>query len=132
MKENGIVSGQLSRSEWVVMNAVWRLTKANRNVTVSEVMADLGQKLDWHVSTLKTTMERLVKKGILVSTVRGKTCFYEPAGAQEAIVKGNLAGLLDGILEGAFGPLVAYLADKKKLSPKEITALEKILKENTK
>jgi len=124
------VGAVLSRTEWVVMNTVWDLTKGSPNVTVGEVFEAVKPKRVWHVSTLKTLLERLVQKGVLKSTVRGKTCFYEPVARRDAVVKKNLSEVLDNILEGAFGPLVAYLADRKNLSTRDVQAIEKILKEN--
>ncbi|MCA9440749.1 MAG: BlaI/MecI/CopY family transcriptional regulator [Candidatus Omnitrophica bacterium] len=123
---------ELTQSEWVVMKAVWEGIEEEVDVTATEIHPQIEEELEWHFSTLKTTMDRLVRKGYLESRIRGKTCFYKPAVEQEVVVKKSVGEFLDTILDGAFGPLVAYLAEKKKLSKKEIQELERILEEDLK
>ena len=119
----------LNRSEWAVMNTVWNDLKSVGDFTVSELLQKIAAKKSWNVSTLKTVLERLVKKGVLQSIVRGRTCFYKSLVAQQEVVKENLSNFLDTVLDGTFGPLVAYLAEKKKLKPGEIKELEELLKQ---
>ena len=118
----------LSRAEWIIMQAVWKAIEKDPEVTVSEIFPEIHKKKGWHVSTLKTTMDRLVKKGFLSSRVRGKTCFYTPTFSREQTTKKSLGSFLDDVLDGMMSPLVAYLADRKKLSQKDIEELEKLLK----
>lgn len=122
----------LTPAEWVVMKAVWEGALEEPGITTSEVLPAVQQEMQWHFSTLKTTMDRLVKKGYLESRIRGKTCFYKPAIAQEEVVRKSIGDFLDTMLEGTFGPLVAYLAERKGLSQKQIQDLEKILEEDRK
>ncbi|MDD5673116.1 MAG: BlaI/MecI/CopY family transcriptional regulator [Chitinivibrionales bacterium] len=117
----------LSRTEWIVMNAIWRMCGEKGNATVAEILEQVHSKLRWNTSTLKTILERLVKKGVLQSTLRGRTCFYIPVGDRNNIVTTNLTQFLDTVLEGALGPLVAYLADRKGLTPKQAHELEALL-----
>ena len=118
----------LNRSEWAVMNTVWSDLKSSGDFTVSELLEKIASRKSWNVSTLKTVLERLSKKGVLESIVRGRTCFYKSKVAQAEVVKENLSSFLDTVLDGTFGPLVAYLAEKKKLKPGEIRELEELLK----
>ena len=131
MSKNSISSPiMLNRSEWAVMNTVWSGFKMVTDFTVGELLEKIAAKKTWNVSTLKTVLERLVKKGVLQSVIRGRTCFYKPLVVQDEVVKENLSSFLDTVLDGTFGPLVAYLAEKKKLKPGEIKELEKLLKDN--
>lgn len=114
------------------MKAVWDGVQDEPEITASEVLPAIQEDLDWHFSTLKTTMERLVKKGYLDSRIRGKTCFYKPAIPREEVARKSVGDFLDTVLEGAFGPLVAYLAEKKGLTKREIQELEKILEKDRK
>jgi predicted transcriptional regulator len=117
----------LSNAEWVIMNAVWRICPEGGDVTVSEVMAEIKGRKKWHVSTLKTTLERLVTKGALSSRVRGRTCFYTPTVDRTRATRTSLADFFDTVLDGAVGPLVSYLSETKGLSRKQVADLEKLL-----
>jgi BlaI family transcriptional regulator, penicillinase repressor len=118
---------ELSRSEWVVMQTVWKAAEAEPEVTASELLPEILKKRKWHFSTAKTLLDRLVAKGYLASRIRGKTCFYKPVVSQAQTTRKSVASYLDDVLDGAFGPLVAYLADRKGLSKEEIVKLEKLI-----
>jgi len=122
----------LSPAEWMVMQVIWDSSDADPELTVSEILPEIEKRRDWHVSTLKTTMDRLVAKGYLASRVRGKTCFYRPLVSREQTTKHSVGSFLDMVLGGAFGPLVAYLAERNKLSQKEIEELERMLEKKGK
>jgi BlaI family penicillinase repressor len=127
MKKDQEEKVTLSRTEWIIMNAVWCMCGEVGNATVAEVLEQIQPKLPWNTSTLKTILERLVKKGVLQSTLRGRTCFYAPIGNRHNIVTSNLSQFLDTVLEGAFSPLVAYLTDRKGLSAKQAEELQALL-----
>jgi BlaI family penicillinase repressor len=123
---------ELSQSEWMVMQAIWDRAGEEPEVTVSEILPLIAPQRAWAFSTLKTTMDRLVKKGVLSSRIRGKTAFYRPEITRDAATRGSLGGILDIVLNGAFGPLVAYLAERKGLSRKQIAELEQMLEDKKK
>lgn len=118
---------ELSRSEWIVMQALWKAMASDPEVTVSEIMPEIQKKRPWHFSTAKTLLDRLVGKGYLVSRLRGKTCFYRVLVSREQTIRESVAAFLDNVLDGAFGPLVAYLVDRQGLSREEIAQIEKLV-----
>ena len=128
----GKLSKDLSPAEWMVMQVIWDHVGEDPEVTVSEILSEVAKRRNWHFSTLKTTMDRLVNKGILSSRIRGKTCFYKPTLSREQAAEKSIGAYLDNVLNGAFGPLVAYLADRKGLSNKEIEELEGLLNDKRK
>ena len=50
----------LTPAEWVVMRTVWESVEEDPDVTATELLPAVEEELDWHFSTLKTTMDRLV------------------------------------------------------------------------
>jgi len=119
---------EISRSEWVVMQTVWKAVKTEPEVTASEILPEIRKKRKWNFSTAKTLLDRLVGKGFLISRLRGKTCFYRPLISQEQATRKSVASYLDDVLDGAFGPLVAYVAARKGLNKQAIANLEKLVK----
>ena len=49
--------------------------------------------------------------------------------SQEQATQRSIGSFLETVLDGAVGPLVAYLADRKGLSKKQIRELERMLDE---
>ena len=123
---------ELSQTEWMVMQVIWERVGEDPEITVSEILPEVARERDWHFSTLKTTMDRLVKKGVLSSRIRGKTAFYKPEITRDQAARASIGGILDTVLNGAFAPLVAYLAERKGLTRKQIAELEKMLEEKKK
>jgi BlaI family penicillinase repressor len=123
---------ELTPAEWLVMQAVWQRASVEPEVTAGEILPEVAKRRPWHFSTLKTTMDRLVRKGYLASRIRGNTCFYGPSISREQATRASVDSFLDRVLDGAFGPVVAYLADRKGLTPREIEELERILEQKRK
>ena len=115
----------LTRVEWDLMNAIWR----GGGSTVADLHARFLDQRGWSHNTVKTMMQRLVKKGYLHCDSTQKAHVYTPAAQRGQVAKAALAETLDRILEQGFGPLVAYAADRKKLTQEEIARLKEILKE---
>ena len=113
----------LSPSEWEVMKAVWR----RREATVRNVSEDVGPEHKWAYNTVKTFMERLAAKGYLSVRKIGNTCLYKPAVTRTAATKRALRVVLDRVLDGAVGPLVAYLAERGNLTARDIDQLRHMI-----
>lgn len=113
----------LSKVEWDLMNHIWRC----RNVTVSNVHGHFSEERGWSHNTVKTMMQRLVKKGYLACDDSQKAHIYEPVVPRSRVLKETLGETLDRILDDGFGPLVAYAAERKDLSDKDIKQLRQML-----
>jgi len=121
---------KLAPTEWLVMQALWRATRSEPEITASELLPAIQKRRKWHFSTLKTTLDRLVRKGYLLSRIRGNTCFYRSAVSREAATGRAIGTFVDNVLDGAFGPLVSYLADRRSLTPEQIEELETLIGES--
>ena len=113
----------LTKVEWDLMNQIWRRS----SVTVADVHAHFLQDRAWSYNTVKTMMQRLVKKGYLLSDNSQRAHTYRPALSRRRGVKRTLTEALDRILDDGFGPLIAYAAERRDLSDEEIMKLSEIL-----
>lgn len=113
----------LSRVEWDLMNEIWRRGQA----TVADVQRHFLSERGWEHNTVKTMMQRLVRKGYLRCDRSERSHLYRPAVDRDQTASHALTETLDKILEHGFGPLVAYAAERKKLSREEIKALKDLL-----
>jgi BlaI family transcriptional regulator, penicillinase repressor len=117
----------LTPVEWDLMNEIWR----HRGATVADVHALFVGKRGWNHNTVKTMMQRLIKKGYLRRETSQRAHFYSPAVERSRVTARALGDTLDRILENGFGPLVAYAADRKNLSREEVAKLREILEGET-
>ena len=127
--ESGPARPELTRAEWIIMQAVWDAVESVPEISVSELLPAVRRKREWHVSTAKTMADRLVKKGYLSSRIQGKTCYYRPTVSRDQATRRSVASFLDAVLDGAFGPLVACLADRKGLSEEDVRRLRELLEQ---
>jgi len=116
---------KLSDSEWTVMTAVWERSPAS----VRDVLERIGPETGWAYSTVKTILERLVRKRALEVRKRANLGLFEPLITREAARRAAVRSLLEKAFDGAFGSLVQHLFVVEKLSPKERRHLAKMLED---
>lgn len=86
----------LGQLETAVMEVVWESPGA---VQVADVHQGLPAETRGAYNTVKTTMERLAKKGILVRAREGKAYLYSPAVTREALERRIVTNALDRLVE---------------------------------
>ena len=116
---------QISEAESVVMDVLWR----QHPLAADEVAAALAGQQDWQDATIKTLLNRLLKKGAIHARKDGRRYLYSPLLAREDWVLGESSGLLERLFDGRVAPLVAHFSQHRKLSRKDIAELRKLLEE---
>ena len=116
---------QISDAESVVMDVLWRRSP----LSAEEVMAALSGEQDWQEATVKTLLNRLLKKGAISAEKDGRRYLYAPVLQRDAWVQGESESLLERMFGGRVAPLVAHFSEQRKLSRKDIAELRKLLEE---
>ena len=116
---------QISDAEAVVMDVLWKRSP----LSAEEVVASLSSRQDWQEATVKTLLNRLLKKGAIDAEKDGRRYLYAPVLQREAWVQGESESLLDRVFGGRVAPLVAHFSEHRKLSRKDIAELRKLLEE---
>ena len=114
---------QISDAESVVMDVLWKRSP----LSAEEVVASLSSRQDWQEATVKTLLNRLLKKGAIDAEKDGRRYLYAPVLQREAWVQGESESLLDRVFGGRVAPLVAHFSEQRKLSRKDIAELRKLL-----
>ena len=114
---------ELSKSEQRVLDVLW----SESPLTVGQVIERLQKGSDWHENTIKTLLTRLMQKKAVARRKDGGRFFYRPVVSRDAILAKESEGLLKRFFNGQMAPLVAHFADKRKLSKRDVEAIEKIL-----
>ncbi len=115
----------ISDAEWQVMEAVWTLTPPG--ALAADIVESLRASTNWSPNTIKTMLNRLVKKGVLRAEADGRRYLYSAAVTREQCVRQEGRSFLDRVFGGEAGAMLAHFARHAKLSPAEIKALKAIL-----
>ena len=92
-------------------------------------MLALAGNRDWQEPTIKTLLNRLLKKGAIQAEKDGRRYLYAPLLKRRDWVLQESRGLLDRLFDGRVAPLVAHFSEQRKLSRKDIAELRKLLEE---
>ena len=115
----------ISDSESVVMDVLW----AEHPLASEDVVARLAGHSDWAEPTIKTLLNRLLKKGAVRAERDGRRYLYSPVLSREGWVAHESESVLDRLFGGRVAPLVAHFSEQRKLSRKDIAELRKLLEE---
>jgi BlaI family penicillinase repressor len=115
----------ISAAESIVMEVFWA-----RGVLASEdVVAALESHGKWQESTVKTLLNRLLKKGALRARKDNRRYIYSPVLTRDEWLSIESHGFLDRLFGGRVAPLVSYFSQQKKLSKKDVDELKKLIKD---
>jgi predicted transcriptional regulator len=114
---------RISAAESQVMEAVWR----DGPLSADEIVAQVGAPQAWGEATVKTLINRLLKKKALVSERAEGRVRYRPLVSRDAYVQHESQGLLDRLFGGQIAPLVAHYAKHRSLSAEEIARLKALI-----
>ncbi|MGC1547613.1 MAG: BlaI/MecI/CopY family transcriptional regulator [Rhodanobacter sp.] len=115
----------ISEAEAVVMEVLWRTSPR----TAEEILAEVGPAQQWQEGTVKSLLNRLLKKKAVKAERDGRRYLYTPKLTREQYVSSASKSLLDRLFEGRVAPLVAHFSEQRKLSKKDIAELRKLLQE---
>ena len=113
----------ISDAESTVMEVLWQRSPLGAD----EVVAALAGAQDWQEATIKTLLNRLLKKGAISAEAEGRRYLYSPVLTREAWLTQTSRGLLDRLFGGRVAPLVAHFGEQKALTRKDIAELLALL-----
>ena len=114
----------ISEAESHVMDVLWR---AATPIYADDVIAALVSEQSWQEATIKTLLNRLLKKGALAATKDGRRYLYKAVLKREQWVSSESAGMLERLFGGRVAPLVAHFGKHRKLSADDIAELKKLI-----
>jgi len=115
----------ISEAESQVMEVLWE----RHPLGADEVVAALADSTDWQEPTVKTLLNRLLKKRAIAAQRDGRRYLYRPLLKREDYVHVASKSLLDRLFDGRVAPLVAHFSERRKLSKKDIAELKRLIEE---
>ncbi|MFI4975701.1 MAG: BlaI/MecI/CopY family transcriptional regulator [Caulobacterales bacterium] len=114
---------RITAAESQVMEALWRESPR----TVDQLLAEVGAGQGWGDATVKTLINRLLKKKALASArVDGRTQ-YRALVSRADYLTDESQGLLDRLFGGELAPLVAHYANHRPVSAEELARLKALI-----
>jgi BlaI family penicillinase repressor len=113
----------ITGAESHVMEVLW----SHGPMTADDLVAAVAGPQGWGEATVKTLVNRLLKKKAVRSTRDDGRHRYEAIIQRADYVQSESQGLLDRLFEGSLTPLVAHFAEHRNLKPDEIKRLRKLL-----
>jgi len=116
---------RISESEWLIMQVLW----SRGELTADEVVEELAGKAKWKPKTVKTLINRLLKKGAVKFRKEGRKYRYYPAVSQAECVGTESRSFIQRVYGGAARPMLAAFLEDAELSTEDIAELKKILEQ---
>jgi BlaI family transcriptional regulator, penicillinase repressor len=115
----------ISEAESVLMQIIWD----RGPLTTEDIIAALGKRARWGESTVKTLLNRLLKKGALSAEKDNRRYVYTAELTRVEWLATESHGFLDRVFGGRVAPLVSYFSQHKKLAKDDIEELKRLIKE---
>jgi BlaI family transcriptional regulator, penicillinase repressor len=107
------------------MEVLWQ-----RSPNTSEgVVAALRGQQKWQEPTIKTLLNRLLKKRAISANREGGRYVYLPVLTREQWLSTESRDLLDRLFGGRVAPFVAHFSQHRELSRKDIVELKRLIEE---
>ncbi|MFS0750510.1 penicillinase repressor BlaI [Oceanobacillus sp. 1P07AA] len=113
----------ISEAEWEVMNVLWDSSPK----TANEVIYSLQEKTEWKAKTVRTLLDRLVKKNVLRVNKDQRIYTFYPLYSQDECQKAEAKSFIQRIYGGTVKSMLVQFMEDDNLSEDEIKELREIL-----
>jgi len=115
---------RISEAEWRIMKVVWA-----RSVPLAayDIIQELAATKAWRPETIKTLLNRLVKKGALGYKQYKNLYLYYALVAEAECIRAESESFLKRFFDGALEPMLAHFVEEHPLTPVQIRGLKRIL-----
>ncbi len=119
-------SQEITESEFPIMKILWE----NGELSIREVHDQLVSTKDWAYSTTKTTMDRMIKKGLLDRKRQHNVYLYHPLISKAQGMVKWVRFFADGFLGSSPQQVVAMFTESGTLSISEANELSALIEED--
>ena len=111
---------EISEAEHQVMKLIWN----DNPITAMEIIEELTKITDWKPNTIKTFINRLLKKGAVGYEKSGKEYNYYPLIEEADFVKTESRLFLNRVFGGAMKPMLVTMVENEDLTLEDIEDLK--------
>jgi predicted transcriptional regulator len=115
---------KISEAESKVLEVFWR---ANRPLSAEDVVTAMHNDREWSAGTIRTFLQRLVKKKAVAAKPDGRRYLYAPLIPREEYVHTQSRDLIDRLFGGRITPFITQFSERRRLSRDEIDELKRLI-----
>lgn len=115
----------ISPAELKVLDVLWE----NSPLSSSQIVEELEKVESWHSRTIKSLINRLLKKKAIGHKQDGNRYLYYPLLKKNEYLQTTSHGFIRRFFGGKISPLVAHFAKHEKISKEDLQELKAILQE---
>lgn len=115
---------ELFDSEWAILQVVWE----RQPCAAPTVQEALQQEKGWAYTTVKTMMDRMVRKGLLKTERIRNLYLYRAAVTRAQAQRSEILRTVKRAFDGALTPMMQFLIENEKLSETEYEELERLIR----
>ncbi|MGA9343440.1 MAG: BlaI/MecI/CopY family transcriptional regulator [Rhodanobacteraceae bacterium] len=117
---------RISEAECVVMEVLWRRQTPQ---SADDIVAATAARQGWQESTVKTLLNRLLRKKAIAAERDGRRYLYLPKIKRADYVHTESKNLLDRLYGGRVGALVVHFARRMKLTENDVAEMRALIEE---
>jgi len=121
---NKLSKNPISESEAKILYVLWE-----RSPLDGKHIAEKITNESWSFVTIKTLINRLLKKGFLSFTKQGRRYYYAPTISKKEFLKNENKHFLQRMYNGSLSGLFASFSDHEKISKIELQEIKDIIKQ---
>jgi len=114
---------KISEAEWQVMKVLWKQSP----LTANDIVETLTKETSWKRETIRTLINRLVRKKALDFKKQSRQYLYFPLIDESECIMEETKSFLDRVHGGSIEPMLAAFVENENISPEEIARLKQIL-----
>lgn len=113
----------ISEAESQVMELLWRNAPQGSEELVEALQPDTG----WHENTVRTLLNRLLRKGAVGAEREGRRYLYSPVLTREQWQSSESRSLLDRVFGGKVAPMLVHFSRNERLSKQDVAELRRLV-----
>jgi len=117
-------SVELFDSEWTILQVVWE----HEPCAAPTVQEELQKEKGWAYTTVKTLMDRMVKKDLLQTERIRNLYLYRSVITRAQAQRGEIMKTVKRAFDGALTPMMQFLIENERLSDEEYHRLESLIR----
>jgi predicted transcriptional regulator len=115
----------ISHAEKVVMDALWDESP----LTAEDVIERVAETNDWSDMTVRTLLNRLMKKEAIAADRIERKYHYKPLVNREDFLDAESQAFLGRLFDGKLASFVSHFSSGRELDAQDIAALKKLIED---
>lgn len=115
----------ITNAELIILKVLWESSP----LLSADIVSRVQRHEDWHEKTIKTLLNRLVKKQAVSFEKSGRAYQYFPAIKKAEYQQAISSRLIDKVFSGRISSLVSGFAQHRNLSNEDVASLKQIIAE---